>query len=47
MTKSFTVNKFNREVNKILKNANQNQKANIRCYMLLRALKYSAKGGAK
>lgn len=45
MTKSFTVNQFNREVNKILKNANQNQKANIRMTMLYKVIKYQVKGG--
>lgn len=47
MTKSFSVKNFNKEVNRVLVNANKEQKANVRCYMLLRALKYSAKGGAK
>lgn len=47
MTKSFTVNQFNREVNKVLKNANQNQKANIRMTMLYKAIKYQVKGACK
>jgi hypothetical protein len=47
MTKSFSVKNFNKEVNRVLVNANKEQKANVRCYMLLRALKYSVKGGAK
>lgn len=44
MTKSFSVKNFNREVSKVLVNANKEQKANVRCAMLYKALKYSVKG---
>ena len=42
--KSFKVNDFHKEVNKVLVNATRNQKANVRMVMLLRALKYQVKG---
>ena len=45
--KSFSVKNFNREVSKVLKNATTQQKSNVRCAMLYRALKYSVKGGVK
>ena len=47
MTKSFTVRDFNKNVNATLKNATIKQKANMRCYMLLKCLKYQVKGGVK
>ena len=47
MTKTFSVRNFNKTINRVLVNANKEQKANVRCYMLLCALKYSAKGGVK
>ena len=45
--KSFTVRDFNKNVNSVLKNATTKQKANMRCYMLLKCLKYQVKGGVK
>jgi hypothetical protein len=42
--KSFSVKNFNREVSKVLKNANTKQKANVRCAMLYKALRYQVKG---
>ena len=45
MTKTFTVKNFNKEVNRVLVNANKEQKANVRMTMLYRALRYSVKGG--
>jgi hypothetical protein len=45
--KSFTVKNFNKEVNRVLVNANKEQKANVRCAMLYKAIKYSVKGGVK
>lgn len=40
--KTFTVKNFNKEVNKVLVNATTQQKANIRCTMLYKALKRGA-----
>lgn len=47
MTKKFTVRNFNKTVNSVLKNATKQQKANVRCTMLYKAIKYSMKGGVK
>lgn len=47
MTKSFSVKNFNKEINKVLKNATKEQKANVRCAMLYKAIKYQVKGGVK
>lgn len=44
MTKSFSVKNFNKEVNRVLVNANKEQKANIRMTMLYKALKRQVKG---
>ena len=43
MSKTFSVNRFNREVNKTIKNATKNEKANFRMAMLYKALCYSVK----
>lgn len=40
--KSFTVKNFNKTVNSVLKNATKEQKANVRCTMLYKALKRGA-----
>lgn len=45
MSKTFTVKDFNREVNAVLKKATVEQKANVRCAMLYKALRYQVKGG--
>lgn len=42
--KSFSVKNFNREVNKVLKNATKEQKACVRCTMLFYAIKHQVKG---
>lgn len=47
MTKSFSVKNFNKEVSKVLVNANKEQKANVRMTMLYKAIKYQVKGSAK
>lgn len=42
--KTFTVREFNKNVNRIVKNASKKEKANIRMTLLYKALRYSVKG---
>lgn len=42
--KTFTVRDFNKNVNRIVKNASKKEKATFRMVMLYKALRYSVKG---
>lgn len=42
--KTFTVRRFNANVNRAIKNASRKEKATFRMVMLYKALRYSVKG---
>ena len=47
MKKTFSVNRFNNEVNKITKGMTRRNKKTVRCLMLYKCLVYEAKTNKK